>query len=423
MLKNKIFWPILLAGVLLSGYFLVPRGEGRSPAYQSGEAVNFNNRVIIATVDTGSLDIFQVVDDSIRKTNSIRSDAAGFPEFADVALKEQNRRLYAYATNRGYIYQYDISNPDNIELLAKKQDNSGDRFYALGEWGERMYSVGSLGVKVWSQDLKVVNSYNLHTTIADNIAFTDNGNYIFHLLNNNFRIIDSFYRNPVMEAALNIREDHSRNIFSDGQNGAVYVVDDFYLKKFSFNGLQEKFRHISHLGYDVDGTQGSDHIYFSDGVGIVKSGKTELEPLTWRYTTDLGGGEGWAMGLRAVRYGSGERVVVFNGSSILLFDQDLGLLDYYRVPERPDSDYQSPYLRVDRSRAAPGSRISVRGGGFGPDERLIVDFAGEKHRFYADQAGGFSEFLTVPAVKSGVKDVKVTGSVSGVSYSLSFVVE
>jgi len=414
---------VFLVLTAVFGYYSIPSGESQGQTYQSGEAMNFNGQVVIATTDTGRLELFRSAGDKLHLARSLESDTPNEPEFVDTVLTRQGERLYAFATNHKYIYKYDITGLPAVDLVAKNKDNSGDRFHALGSYKDRLYSVGSRGVKVWRYDLTVVNSYDLHSTVADNIKFTANGNYLFHLLNNNFQIIDAMYREPVMQTGIKIRQDHGRHFYYDDRQGAVYVVDDYFLKKIGFNGLLEKFRHISHIGYDADGSAGQDHIYFSDGIGIVKSRKSDLQPLDWRYTTELGGGQGWAMGLRAVEYEGQERVVVFNGSSILLFTGELELMDSYQAKDRPGPKVDPPYLRLDKHRAAPGSRVSLRGGNFGAGERIRISLAGETYHAITDNTGDFTKIMTIPAVKSGIRDIRATGRVSGLTYSTSFTVE
>ena len=104
MLKNKYFWLVFLAALLASGYLLVPRGESQDPAYRSGEVVSFQGQVVIATVDTGALEFFRIVDNAIRKTGLIRSDESGYSEFVDVALKEQAGRQVVCVRYQPQVY-------------------------------------------------------------------------------------------------------------------------------------------------------------------------------------------------------------------------------------------------------------------------------------------------------------------------------
>jgi hypothetical protein len=425
MLKKVLaaFIPVFFIALLLIGD--TPSGQTKAQSYWSGEAAGYAGRLYIGSTNTGRLELFGMHNGNITLFHALSPTDPEYPEFIDLAFQEKDSRLYVYATNQKYVYQYDVSNIYEPVLVGKEKDNSYDVFYALGQTQERVYSVGAQGAKLWQPDLEVTTAFDIYPTIHDNVSFTDNGNYAFSLIDDEFRIIDGTYRNELVEERIRLREDHNRNFYSDDAAGEVYVVDDYYLNKFNYEGLASRFSHTSHAGYDVDGTDGQGHIYFSDGIGVVKSRKSDLAPLDWVYTGQLGGDGGWAMGLRAVEVAGQEKVVVFNGTSILLFDQNLDLLDYYQAQEktRVSGDDLVPYLTTDRHRAAPNSLISFRGGGFGPNEELLITLAGEEYLAYTDNSGYFTRYLTVPGADPRVYSLKAIGQTSGTTYSMTFYIE
>ena len=417
MKKIIIFLAIILLFFTVSA---APGAQGEIKPYYTGEAINYNNQIIFGTVNTGALELFCLENDRIYKELSLRSDELEYSEFFDLLFVEENYRLYVYAINGRYLYKYDATNLPELILVKKVMDNSGDYFYGLAKTNERIVSVGTRGVKTWNYSLQVVNSHDVHSTFAKNIKVSGNGNYFFKVLKDNIRIIDGFYRDVVMERGLDIRDDHIRNIYNDDIMGTVYVVDDASLKKIYFNGVTEEFNHISDFGYDADSLPGRDYVYFSDGIGVVKIRKSNMEPLDLLFTTNLGPGNGWAMGLRAVNSINGDRVILFNGDSILALDHNLDMLDYYEARE---SDHLLPAplsLNLDKYWGAPGTYITVQGSGFGPNENVEIAFASEKWNIRANQSGDFTKLIAVPAVNSGRRDIKATGLISSLTYSVSF---
>ena len=420
---KKLALITLIIAVCAAG-LLAPKAESMIQPYFSGEAVNYNGRIYIGTVNTGRFELFNLENNHLVKKNIINPDDAVYNRFIDLALRRQGSRLYAYLTSGRYLYQYNISDPANISLVKKLKDNSGDNFYALSQTDDNLATVGNKGAKLWNENTRVINTFDAHSTFADNISFSRNANYIYKILRDEFSIIDSFYRNIVMDRGINIRDDHVRHIFNDDYEGAIYLVDDYSLKKIYFDGHSVQFNHISNLGYDADGLIGGGYVYFSDGIGIVKIRKSDMAPVDWAYTTELGAGSGWAMGLRVVENTQGQEIViVFNGSSLLVFDSDLNLIDSYNAGEAIMPAPEPLFLSVDKNRAAPNSLLSLRGNGFGANEEIKIKFAGNNYIAQTDQTGFFKTIITVPEVKAQNTDIKATGAISGLTYSLSFLIE
>jgi hypothetical protein len=418
---------IYLTGLLLLAIFIViPGAKSETKPFYSGEAISFNNKIFIGSTNGGKFELFKFENNKLSKKGEIVSDDLIKKEFHDCLFKIIDNNLYIFLVNGSYLYKYQIFDQDGFKLIGKMKDNSWDYMYGLADaYEDNIMTAGTKGVKVWSKDLEVINSYDLITKNVKSLKFSNNGNYLFAIENGNLEIIDATYHNIVMEGALEVKEDHSRLLFNDDTEGAVYVVDDKSLKKVFFNGEYEEFVHISNLGYDVDGMYDSDHLYFSDGYGIVKIRKNNLQPITWAYTTDLGVDNGWAMTMRVVRMDDKEYVVVFNNSGILVLDDSLKLKDYYKSVEIAINQPQRElYLSVDKNRAAPGSSVSLLGGGFGIYENIKITFKDDKYYTISDQNGSFKKVIKVPSMNSGtLSDIKAVGEVSGLTYSMSFKVE
>lgn len=408
---------IVVFVLVLAIFLLIPGAKSTIKPYFSGEAIIYNNQTIFGTVNTGALEIFKLADNRIYKTNIIPSDDRKYPEFFDLLFSTENGRLYIYTINGKYLYKFDISNDSNVELIKKLKDNSNDYFYGLTKTGDSIVTIGTRGVKLWNKDLEVTNSYDIHSSFAKNIKISQSGSYIFDIVKNTLKIYDGFYRDVVNEVGLNTIEDHVRNLYNDTVEGTLYVVDDSALKKIYFDGNINEFKHISNLGYDVDGLAGRDFVYFSDGVGIVKIRKSDMSASNWLFTTELGGGNGWAMGLRVVGGQYGDRVIVFNGSSILALDQDLNLIDYYAARE---SEYIKPEplsLTLNTNRGWVGDEIIVRGAGFGFNEEIEIQFGKDKWSATTNQNGQFIATMQIPEIRKGIRDVRAIGQTSNLTYS------
>ncbi len=399
----------------------IPMAKSRVKPYFSGEVVSYNEHIYIGTTNTGKFEIFGLDEGKLYRKSSIM--AQDNTDFTDSFFRVENSRLFVYLVN-GELYKYDISDPYFPVLVARIRDNSRDHFFGVIKAGERIATVGSKGVKIWNNNLQVINAYDIDVANSENLIFSDDGAYIYNISGSELEIINSNTREVLLNSQLYIEdENHGQKPYSDSLDAAVYVVDDSSLRKIDINGLRDDFKHISHVGYDVATLPGKDYIYFSDGYGLVKMGKENLKPISWAFTTDLGPRGAWAMGLDVVDTSNGDVLIVFNGSSILALDKNLDLIDYYAARDQDYSPTEPLSLSVDKYRAAPNSYVSLRGAGFGPYEDIEISFSGDVFSAEADEFGKFIKVITVPPVFPKRTDIKVDGIRTGLSYSVSFEIE
>lgn len=407
---------------ILAVFIFVPNVKGTIKPYFSGEAASFQGDLYFGTVNNGSLELFKLEDSRIKRFKILSSDDQQYSRFFDLLLNVEGSRLYAYLVNGRYLYKYDISEQSNIHLIKKVKDNSGDYFHGLDRSSNRLLSIGTKGIKLWNYELQNITSYNVHSTFSENITISGNENYVLKVLKSQFRIIDTQYRSLAREIGLSTNEDHARHIYFDESSGASFVVDDQSLKKIYLDGRVTQFKHISKLGYDADALAGSPYVYFSDGVGIVKMDKNTLKPLAWRYTTNDGPANGWAMGLRVSADRTGEKIVLFNGSSIAVYGPDMQLIDYFEAAEGALPGYQPPEIRLDRYNGFSNGLLYVIGENFGPNERIKIEFMSEIWETQTNADGVFSARIRIPQTPYPNRryDVKASGTESGSTYSVSF---
>lgn len=422
---------LALVGILIfSGVFWGYKASGDFyPSYYSGEAISYGNDVVIGTVNSGFAEIFELRGENLIKTSQIHPQNEE-KDFSDLVFNKKNGRLYLYLVNGRYLYQYDISNSHQPELKGKTKDNAWDWFYGLSRKGERILTIGNQGTKVWNQNLQIINSHpELENKYQYNINFDDTTDYVFNLKENKTEVYKIGDREKKAQGYFNFKGDHFRKAYYDDTHG-LFVVDDDSLGKYWINDLagkivkKEEFKHISEHGYDVDGVDDSRYVYFSDGVGVVKSDKYNLKPVDWLYTTGIGKKQGWAQGLNVVRRSNGEEVVVvFNNNNILVLDSNLEVLDHYDSEKVSGQTYQELYLALDKSTAEPGDSVKLSGGGFGANETVVITYLEERASAKTDEKGSFSKRLTIPSVLPTYTSIKVKGQNSETNRSISLRVE
>jgi len=424
-MKSKLF--ISIALLIAVSLLLIPSARGQNGTYYLGDAIIYKNQVVIGSTNLGDgLELFKLENNKLVRAGGIKPVKALYStadNFYDLAFSQEDERLYVYLVDGRYLSKYDISNLAAPALVSKIKDNGWDYFMGVDLVDNKIITYGVKGTKVWNLAGQIIDSYEVINQYAYNINYQSN-NFIFDAQADRLKFFDKNTRQFFKETPFALGEIHNRKTFADQIGQAVYLVDDSSLKKFDYSGeLKNVFKHISNRGYDVDGFSDQDHLYFSDGVGIVKFSKADLKPLSWAYTADLGETNGWAMGLKVLRDDSGEKIVVFNNSSILLLDENLKMISHVAAGA---IEVQTPgdlFLSLDQNRAVPLTLVSLSGGGYASGEDLLITFAGQNFSAKADCSGRFIKALTVPEAEPGRVEIKVVGRSSDLHYSISFNIE
>lgn len=440
---RKYLVSFVIVGLAVMFFFPVLSGQTRTKSLYSGEAVNYDGHVVIATTSTGALEIYTLTGEgNLKKFVSFKSYDQRFgkdADFSDVLLNIESGKLYAYAVDGRNVYKYDISDLKHSRQVAQAQDNTWDWFGGLEKIGGYVATVGTNGVTLWTGNLTSYDRYKITTpgNYAFNSTSAGSNRYIFTVADSKIRIYDRDIRQPLREIPLTFNwggDRYKREIYNDLSTNSIFVVDDRAVRKINFSGeIEKSFSHTGSAGYDVVPSQDGEHIYFSDGIGIVKLRKSDLSVEKFVYTQGLGGGDGWAMGLRTVSDENGEKIVAFNGSGILLFDSNLQPVKNVRreltiattsEPETFPVVREPVFLKVDKNHGATNSHVMLHGGGYGQNEQLTIKFGSQVTTMQADEAGYFNVTLTVPSVPSPRgADISVKGESTNIKYSLGFYIE
>lgn len=406
---------------------------GKTKPYYVGDAIAYNNEVIIGSANMDKLEFFKVEKNKLTKTSEVvssRYEYSGFDSFYSLKFNIENGSLFAYTVDGQYLYKYDVSDLKNPVLKSQVKDNAYNWDWLMGveKSGDMIATVSKKGIKIWNSSPDIIDSYSLpKTKDFYNVSFSQDGRYIYNLEDDSLSIFDTEIRSVISTVALETTENHNRKVYAE--SNLVYVADDESLKKINTEGeILGEFKFTANVGYDVVGSSDSKYIYFSDGIGVVKLAKDNMKAVDWAYTTGLGGEEGWAMGLKAVTAGNKEYVVLFNNANVLVLDSSLDKVGSYQSSseETKPEVKESLYLSLDRTRAAGNSSISLLGGGFGANESLEItfgDISGAKTTTTADADGKLSKILVVPDVETQKLDIKVVGETTGLNYSIAFLIE
>jgi hypothetical protein len=435
-----------VALVLVLVVVLTLPAKSKIKSYYAGDAINYQGTIVVGSTNSESLEVFKLQDNELVKFVDLKATPNRFStsdNFFDLKFNQENGHLYVYAISGFAIYKYDISDLSDASLVKKDANTYWEWYNRVDKFGDDIVTVSAKGVKVWNKDLEVIDNYDIKNDTPYNIRSNGSARYIFNITSDEIQIFDRIERKVTKTIQVNYRSaTGNHSLYYDSYDNLVYVVDDYSAKKFDLNGaLKDRFEHSGNPGYDVASSD-NEYIYFSNGIGLVKLDKSTMEPMAWQYTGGINGDQGWAMGLKVVANVTGDKVVVFNNSSILVLDENLKKLAGVRAGEATQEELvakEKLFLRLNATTAASGNSVLLTGGGFYPNEKINILFGETVISAQADADGRIKETLTVPGVSEEIYiiaalnqggnapdvvsqpvDIKVTGAQSALSYSISF---
>lgn len=125
----------------------------------------------------------------------------------DVMLRAENDSLFVYAVNGRSIFKYNISDLQQARIVNESHDGGSDWLGGLQMINERVATTGSRGVKIWNNNLEVIDSYSIINP-GDKIynttpAFSDS--YIFTLYKGKIKVFDQNSRTFVREIPIDLK--------------------------------------------------------------------------------------------------------------------------------------------------------------------------------------------------------------------------
>ncbi len=431
MKKRLIITSSLVILGLALMFILAPKAKTNYKAYYSGDAIEYRGQLIIASTDSGALEIFRQNGNSLERSARLKTDTfLKNSDFSSVKLEEESGRLVAYATAGYNLYRYDLSNVSKPVLLNKSQNTYYDWYQRVDKFGNNIVTASQKGVKVWRTDGTIFDVVDSYPVVAENplsIRFDAAGRYIVTISQDNLvHVYDAQERREISSFPVNYRSgsDQKRLQF-DSLNKEILVFDDYYLKRFSLTGkLLVHYPNSALNGYGVEASGHPDYIYAANGESVMRLAKSNLRDGRKVGAYNLTP-NGWAMGLKYVNIAGQDRLVVFNGGGIAVLNSSLTRLASVQATEIAEvtSAKEALALELESYAGVSGSKITLRAYGYVPGEVLTVNFGGTITERNADSNGRLNTTLTVPQIPNQVVAVKVTGQNSNLSYSTTFQVK
>lgn len=429
-MKKTTKYLVLSASIfVISVVYIAFSAEGQIKPYYSGDAVYANGKVIFGSMNNdGVLELFSFRNNAIQRGAVIKSSAALLPRTAtkriyDFALTNEGGKPFVYTAEGKKMSKYDISDINAPVFVKQVVENNRDWYIGIKKYDGRIMTIGTKETKLWNYDLQNIDGFKILNNRSYNVSASDDGDYIFNISTSSVNIFDTAVRNYSASPKLKITDNHFRKSYYDVNLKKLFVADDEKLIQVATNGtVTDTYKHISSSGYDVDAVQNSAHVYMTDGLGVIKLNKSNLDQVKWAYTTNANGKKGgWAMGLNVVATNDGEKLVVFNNSNIIVMDSNLKVLGSVDAIEESDVAFidEPLSLRLDKTDVLVNMPVLVSGTGFAYNEEITVTILGKSFLTRADKDGRFKTNITVPGSLPVKTDIKAVGKASKLTYSTS----
>lgn len=425
----KKFLATLLLIVAVSPWLFTDSGQTKIQPYYSGDAIVYQGRTVIGTADSGYLEIFKLSGAQLLPLVRVKIYNGAYntyTNYSDLTFSVENGHLYVYAVSQYTVFKYDFSDLAHLVLVNSVKNTYWDWYYRVNHYGDNIGLVNKTGLTIINSNLQPVVAFSFSPSEHYSLRGNDN-QYLTGLDNGKLEVYDRNQGALAKQIPLNFNTSGmNHQVYRDPVDGSLYAIDDYYMKKFSPDGqLLASFRHLDAPGYDAVSQAGNPYVYFSNGLGIVQMNKSDLKVKNYVYTTNLGGPQGWAMGLKLLATAKGDELVVFNASNILVLDKNLHKVASVAATEAAGSQGAEPlFLNFDHSSALPGAVINLSGGGYWAGEKLDVSFGTTSvATLTADSEGRFLDPVTVPSLSAQRLDIKVVGENSGLHYSVSFAIK
>lgn len=423
-MKKILLFSVLTILILVS--WSVKDAKTKDQPYYSGDAVLYYDHLIIASTNSGKLEFFKSSGDKVERlfSHSLAFNPSKQEVFNDVKLEVQGNKLVAYAIAGYTLYEYDVSDLKTARFEKKIRNTYWEWYHRIERLGKNLATISDRGVRIWNQNLDVIDGYDFISDSPYSLRSGGDNRFLFAIDNKSLKIYDRESRAVINKIALNFHDENNinRKAYYDRNNELLYIADDYYVKKYNLEGsLLTSFRHYNDSTYDTESAIGSKYIYVSSGSKIHQLSKSDLKLVREQKSFDATP-QGWSMGLKLVSTKNGDRLVVFNNSGIAIFDQELKLLASSGKISQDDGityPYENLYISLNFYSVKSGATITVNGGGYLPNEDVVISLKNTTKFIKADNFGRYVADLYIPQIQAGRYDVKADGKTSGLTYSTS----
>ena len=137
---------------LIAVFSIVSIGRTNYKAYYSGDAVNYQGNLIIASTDNGSLEVFKLNDSILERALKFKAPNSPLDrndDFSSVKLNVENGRLFAYATSAYTLYKYDLTDLSNPIVAAQQKNTYYEWYQRVDKFGDHIVTISDKHVRIY----------------------------------------------------------------------------------------------------------------------------------------------------------------------------------------------------------------------------------------------------------------------------------
>jgi len=182
-MNKKLFYKIslvILAVLAVSPWLFTDQASAKIQSYYSGDAINYNNQLLVATTNTGYLEIFKLAGKALQPLVKVKLyDPVynDYKDYADVKLSAESGKLYVYAVSQYTVFKYDFSDLTNLTLSAADTNTYWNWYYRVDRFGANIGLIGKRGVDILNPNLQIIDSFVLTPTAAYSLRGSGDGQF------------------------------------------------------------------------------------------------------------------------------------------------------------------------------------------------------------------------------------------------------
>jgi hypothetical protein len=336
----------------------------------------------------------------------------------DIVAVNEGNEAFAIVTTGRYLYRIRITDPKNMEVVLRHDNYQYSKgrirtgsIESLATNGKLLFTSGQYGVRSMGLTNLIVNKY-YHYDKSYGVAVNgktvtvlgEQKAYTYHLVTGK----------KLMETPIKNDEKLIRRPAVNGQDMAYAISDNAVIKM--FNGKVVTYANPAQkVSYSYAAATAGKSVYYVNGFGVTKF-DAELKKSAFLKTsiTSRFGDRAWAAGVISANINGGEKVIVFNKSSIVVMSPNLSVISQYKGNN--NIQYNPGFsLSFDKQYLMTNQAVTARMTGFWPNESVKVMFAGKVYQVKANNLGeSMLSFTTPGAFGRFVFDI--SAGASGTTY-------
>ncbi len=435
MKQKKILIVFLVAILALSVIFFTGHaGEATvEKQYRQGEITKIGLRDYAVVSNKQFIEILEITpDDKLEQVAEVH----GMEAVNDLCTDREGDKTYLYVVTGRYLQKYDISDPKNPKVIDQRDFYDWRHgLYKIGYMksiacdDQFIYVTGSRGMRSFFKDGLVPNDKFMIRTEAFEMA-TASGKLVI-ITNRGGEIYDVNSRKQEAVYELKNINNTKRQPAIDANGNIFFPADNSLVRIDAVSGIQSVYVNPINEGATFSyaaSVAPSGNIYYVNGYGITKLTNDLKKQGFFNTCSDYEyGPNSWAIHVASAQTNNGERVIIFDKSSLILVDDNLNFLDHYIYDPLPEYDQgiqTNLELKLSEYAGVGGSELTVWAYGFWPNEEVVISLENSEVTVTTDNLGfGVVKLIVPKNTKPGVKNVKAIGQDSNLQYQVTYIIK